>query len=904
MMRRLSRLRFLFGRWRRSSSHERALDAEVQAYLDADIDARVRAGESVVDARRQALMDLGGIEQVKEVVRDRRAGAWVDGVVQDLRYALRTLGKSPSFTGSVVGSVSIGMAAMIAGYAFANAMLFLETPGVRDPKRLVEINVEFLESRFGWHPGHLYPSDYRVLADRLRDVAPIAASVSADVSVTLPAARSLHAAVVTDNYFEVLDARFVTGGPIRPGPDGGEAPDTVVLAHHLWKREFGGDAAVVGRVIYVGDFPSQISGVAAPEFRGPWTGPEMQRPDLWIPMRLADRIAATASAWTVAAPSPPRERQMELVVGRLRPGAEISQAEALAAPVVGQLTDARPGTLERRVTVAHLGDQVRRWWGPLVMIVLPVPILVLAIACVNAANLLLARVTVREREIAVRLAIGAGRGRIVRQLLLESLVLASASTVLAVPLTIAGLRLAEEALSMSMPLDSVVISVTVATVVMCAIAFGLAPALRATSRSPARGLSHSHAGDATPQKSRVRRTLVVVQVAVSLALLALGSQLIASIRSTEPAAGTPSGQLLVASFDVRQLKMSPDQAQRFYATLLARVSARPEVAAAGLAPARGASSHGLPFSFSGGRDGGIFVRYQPYGLRDGFACSGGYAAGDLFGAIGLRVLAGRAFTADDQQGARPRVAVVNQTFADRILKGRALGQILEVTRDGTGAPVPVEVVGVIEPTYEPSGGHGSTSRPSVYIPVALAPIPGLTLFASSRTSAGALMPIVREIVHDIDARVAFLQFGSLDDVMRSGDRKLAFVMALFWLAAILGVMAMALAGWGLYAVMSHIVAMRSREFAIRIALGAETRAILGMVGWQAGLLALVGGAIGTFAGVLLGVSIRANWSGTVAAGAGALLLSASVLAAVMFVASFVPAARAARVSPIELLKES
>jgi hypothetical protein len=186
----IARLRYLVGRWRRSTAHERALERELQAYLHTDIESRVRSGETPAEARRQALLALGGIEPVKEAVRDARTGAWVDGVRQDVRYAVRALRKSPGFTGSVVGSIALGMAAMIAGIAFANAILFRETPGVRDPQRLLEIRVEYQDR--GWRSFRLAPRDYRLLAEGFRDVASIAVADSMDVGVALPAPRSLH----------------------------------------------------------------------------------------------------------------------------------------------------------------------------------------------------------------------------------------------------------------------------------------------------------------------------------------------------------------------------------------------------------------------------------------------------------------------------------------------------------------------------------------------------------------------------------------------------------------------------------------------------------------------------------------------------------------------------------------
>jgi len=892
-MRWLARWQSILGRWRRPDAHERALDAELQTYLQADVDARIRAGDPPAEARRRALIDLGGIEAVKTDVRDHRAGAGIDTLAQDVRYALRTLRKHPASSGSVVGSVALGMTAMIVSFAFANAVLYRPTPGIKEPDRLIEIRVEYPERANGWSKLRLSQNGYRALAAGIEDLGPVAAFDQRIVGVTLPAALSLHATLVTGNYFDVFGARLAIGRPISVGETGRDA-DTAVLSYRLWTRELGADPSIVGHIIHVGGLPVQITGVAAEDFTGPWDDPE-NRPDLWLPLGIGQRLDAMTlwpNAWTRTS----RLAGQLRLVARLQDAHELSHAQARAGALASLVEaledhggvaliwaagDSKPAST-RRVVITPLRERVRQFLAESVPLAMPIPIFVLVIACVNAANLLLARATDREREMAVRIAIGASRSRIVRQLLVESLVLSGAATIAAIPVVWSGLRMLEQQFLFPMQPNAGVVTATFATVLICAIGFGVGPALRAASGSPARGLRQSHAGDVTPRQSFTRRALVVGQLVVSLGLLGMGSQLIAATRLPSKDAGTPPNQLLLASFDLNQVNMPADQTERFYTEILARVSARPEVEAAGVTY-RGAS---------------VFARHAPFGVDDGREYLGGHIAGDLFEARGLKVIAGRTFTSADRQGSRPRVAIVNEPFSTQVFKGQALGQILEVTPDGTDAATPVQIVGVVEGMAVETG-H---AVPSVYLPISLGPEPIRTLFAKSRTTAAALMPVVRQVVRDVDARVAFTKISSLADDHQS-DPNMPLAMALAEAGTVLGVMALALAAWGLYALMSHSVATRSREFAVRMALGAETRQILRLVGWQAGWLAGIGGSLGTFVAVVIGLVIQANFQGTVAAGIGAHLMTTALLAAVMFAASVVPAARAARVSPLVLLKD-
>lgn len=881
----LSRLRAVLERWRRSNEREQALDTELRAYVQEDIDARMRAGEQPAEARRQALADFGGIEAVKATVRQGRTGAWIDNALQDVRFAIRMLRKSPASNAAIVGSVALGMTAMIVYFAFANAVLYRPTPGIKDPGRLVEVKVEYPEPVNGWSALRISAGGQRALTSGLEDLGAVAAFDTRTVGVTLPTPLSLKATFVTPNYFDVFGARLAMG--ITSGDE------VAVLSHRLWMRELGADPGVIGRVIHVAGVPVPIAGVAAEEFTGPWDDPE-DRPDLWLPMALSQRLKAMTQWPDAWARTIGMAGRLRLVV-RLQDGRDISdtltRASALASRIEAlddrggvALWEPREGAASdaRRVVISPLRERVREFLSEVIAPFLLVPILVLAIACVNAANLLLARASDRERELAVRVALGADRGRIVRQLLVESLLLAGSAMIAAIPLVMAGLRVLERQFLFPMQPDGGVVIASLATVVVCAVAFGLAPALRAASRSATRGLTHSHAGEVSPRQSFIRRGLVVGQIVVSLGLLAIGTQLLAVTRMPAGEAGTLANQLLLASFDLNQVNLPAEEAERFYAELLARVSSRAEVEAAGL-------------TYPGA---GVFARHAPYGPNDGRQYAGGHIKGDLFGANDLKVIAGRAFTPEDSQGTHPRVAIVSEAFSIQAFQGQALGKVLEVAADEDGQAVPVHVIGVVES----AGGERGRRVASVYVPVALAPEPVRTLYVKSRTTAGDVMSVVRDVVRDVDSRVAFTKFRSLADD-RASDPNMTLALALAQAGSALGLIALALAGWGLYAVMSHSVASRSREFAVRMALGAEAKEILRLVGSQAGVLALIGGSIGTIAAIAIGVLVQSNFPGSVAAGVGAHVITTVLLVGVMFVASFIPAVRAARVSPLVLLKD-
>jgi predicted permease len=874
---------------------DRALDDEIQAYLREDVAARIRGGMSPEEARRTALADLGGVEQVKERMRDARTGAWIDGFAQDVRYAGRTLSTSPGYSLSVIGSLGLGMAGLIAAVAFVNGALFRPFPGVGNQHELVEIAYRQCNQYNCW-TAWASADEYAILRRDVEGLHGLAASTSLQtVSAALPEARALQALLVSENYFDLLRAGTAIGRPFNAEQADPAKAAVAVLSHRLWLREFDGDPSVLGRTILIAGRSAHIIGVAPEVFGGLSVGLLSSGPDLWLPLAFAPQIPSARPGWMK--PRPEGERTVQMV-GRLSPGTDMrriqAQADALSASVAAREGGRDPARAE--VTRVWMHDPAE--FAPVMAMVLAVPILVLVIACVNAANLLLARGSVRSHEMAVRLAIGASRARIVRQLLTETLLLSLMATVLALPVVWWAVQVAERYLSLPMPIDLTVVGVALLTTAASAAGSGLAPAFRVTAWQPASAFSPFRNND-RPIQTRSRRLLVVAQVALSLGLLATGLQLVEALNGTHRAVGTPPDRLLMASFDLRQLDFAPSDADAFYAVLLERVSRLPQVEAAAIASPRAVWTlrRGLQY------DNSIGVLRPGDPPRRGRAILGGYAGGRLFDTLGLRVLEGRTFTDEDRRSGLPQAAIVNRPFADELLGGRALGQPLRVAarRQAPGEPVEVRVVGVIEPASEPSYTRNGRPVPAIYLPVPLHHDPALTLYARAHDSAGAIEPLIRQVVRGIDPRVPLLDVESLADL---NERMLHPVDTLADAAAILGLEALVLAAWGLFAVVSYTVSLRSREIAVRLALGARPRAMLTMVLRQAMTLALIGTALGGAAGFVIGSFIQDDVRPPAGTGPAALLASTALLLGAMLLAALLPARRASRVDPMTILKEN
>jgi predicted permease len=893
------RLKALTRRLAAGAKTDRTLDDEIQAYLREDIEARIRTGENSAEARRAALAELGGIEQVKERVRDARTGAWLDALLQDVRYGVRTLVKTPGYSLSVIGSLSLGMASVIAAVAFANGITLRPFPGVRDQRDLVEVKIEQCvfdhAARIGCVPIDTRPDEYLALRETTSALQGIAASTAAPVAAALPGARALSAVLVTPNFFDVLGTTAAIGRTFAPEEGSLARAGVVVIAHSLWVREFEADPAVLGRAIRVADNDVVIIGVAPEGFAGIDLRVGRSGPDVWLPLALVNHVGRPSTT----SDDPPSDERYIRYVGRLAEGSSLEQVRA-QAEVVAQSVAARRGESQPlRVAVSPVRMYPGFKVAPLVALVLLVSTIVLVIACVNAANLLLARGSARQHEIAIRLAIGASRRRIIRQLLTESLLLAGAAALVAVPLVWWTVAFAVRYLTIPMPLDLTVLAVTVVIAGVTAVGCGLSPAFRVTAYAPAATFSPAQAAGASRAQTRVRRAILVGQMALALVLLSGGVQLVTALKGLDRSAGTPPDRLLIASFDLGQLNFRESEAEAFYGALLDRVSRLPGVQAAGLAPTRAVWT----FRQGSGRDNSVVVWRPTDRPRDGTVPLGGYAGGNLIEALGLGLLQGRTFTDDDRRTRTPQVAVVNRPFADRLLEGHALGMTLSVglrNQPYTSATL-VRVVGVIEAAQEPSYNRNPPyAVPTIYLPVPLEPAYALALYVREHESA-AVAPRIRDAVRQIDSRVPILQ---LESLAQANERLLGAENTLARATGVFGAIALLLATWGLYGVVSYIVTLRSREIAVRLALGARPKTMLRMVLSQAMTTAALGATLGSAAAIAIGRVIQSEVHAPGGLNPAAIAWPAAVLIAVMLAASAIPAARAGRVNLLQLLKEN
>jgi len=885
------------------SAKDEELSEEIRAYVEHDTESKIRSGMTQEDARREALIELGGAEQVKERVREERVGAHWESIFRDIRYAIRSLGQARGFSFSVIASLSLGLAAAILALALINGQMLRPLPGVRDQDRLVEVGILNL-SGFGWGLRRTVRTDYPDVVRALEGMPSLeglASFTESKIGVTLPEPRSLQAAFVSPNYFDLLGVRPEIGRTFAPEEDRIESAAVAVISRALWMREFAGDPSVIGKTIRAGAQTFSVIGVAPQGFAG-----TTRNVDVWLPIVFTDLLAmddpggsSGPGGFSPARPNGSNPGHKIRYVGRLRDGAGAARVEGELGVVAARIVRSTDNAEEQfRVEVSGLS---RFDWEEAAGVAL-IPVLVLLIAGVNAANLLLVRGSKRGREIALRLALGASRFRLVRQLVIESVMLAMIAALVALGLAWPGLDLLAAYMPSPVPLDGTVVAGALGTAFVTALAFGLAPAFGATRQDPSRALGTSAAGSgSTRSESRIRRALVAGQVALSLGLLAIAFQLTSAVESLNEPPVTNPDRLLLASFDLKELRFSTDQSNAFYSALLDRASRLPGVEAAGL------SGRDLLWSrpdFANfywvepapeGREGPV-RRVGPGGPR---SVEGGSAAGDLFRVLGINLVQGRGFVAADWRD-RPEVVIVTERLASEFFDGPALGRSLRVTEPGAPA-ANVQIVGIVESPEELSGQDVA----AVFFPAPFLPSPrqsgaARTLYVRSQGPAGPLAAAIRDLVTESDPQVPILELATLDQKV-SADYQIKLVMSR--VAALLGIVALLLAGIGLYGVTSYSVAMRAREIAVRMALGAESRIVLAMVLRQAGTLVMIGAALGAILAIVVGRLIQAEIFGVAAVPFGTLGGSAALLAAAMRLASILPARRAARLNQNAVLRE-
>jgi predicted permease len=797
---------------------------------------------------------------------------------QDLRYAVRTLTATPGFVLAMLLSLSIGIGANTTAFSFINALVFRPFPAVDRQQELVRVSIGTSTQRSFSPLG-----DYDSLRNGLRSVADLSAHSEAIFAVLTPGGASfVEGALVSGNYFAVLGVRpaagrFFAGGDDRPW----ERP-VAVISDKAWTRFFTRDPHVIGQTITVNGEALEIIGIAPPDFWGVRKGED--RPDVWIPLGLAE-LTLRDDEGRPARLSGTRNYWMDYVA-RLRPGVSLEQANAAAALLAAQLvTPGAEGQPSGRASRVWFNDPAEN--APMVLAFMIAPLLVLAIACVNAANLMIARTERRARDWLVRLALGASRWRVMRQVLTEAVILAGLASGIGVAFAYWSLAAIRNQVPVPMPMDARVAAFTVIISALAALAFTLGPALSITS-----GAGRTGPVTALPAVARSGRrfALIAVQAALSLGLLVTGAEFTRTVFAANPnEASIPSpDRLVIASFDLDPLRMPPDAGQEFYERLGQRVRQIPGVVDAGLSTpglvagamrsTRYSPRLWLPDSPAGGQRGFLAMELTPGGLA----------------AIGVSMLQGRPFI--ERDGKAMDAVVVNRSFAVKFFGGHAVGRTLRLgTAEDPSAARDVTIVGITEGIVK----RGDQEPAILYHPAPLTYSPAQTLFLRLDGGAAFDAAALHAAVRDTDPRVPIVAASTLADnrAGRHAERKL-----LARGAAALGALSLLLAAAGLYSVVAYLVSLRRKEMGIRLALGADPSAIVRLVVRQALTPTLIGASVGMAGAAAVAAIVESRMYGAAGTDPVAFAGAAALMLSVMWISSWWPARQAGRVNPADTLR--
>jgi predicted permease len=882
--------------WRTQA--ERELDAELSDFLETGIEQKMRMGMSRVEAVRAARMELGSMEAVKDGVRDAGWESVFDSAGRDVRYAVRTLRKSPGFTAVSVLTLALGIGATTAIFSLLDAVLLKSLP-VTNPEELVLVR-----------SGSQYPvfQAFRQHTDVFVDLFASSGVTPLDVEMQNGAREPTDVSLVSGSYFSTLGLQPALGRTFTVSDDTapGEHP-VAVASYGYWQRRFGRGTAILNQVVRISGTPITIIGVAPAGFFGEQVG---AAPDLWVPLTMWGQVVPGRNLLQSPGTSWLR------MIGRLQPGVNASGVHpgltrTFQETVTAIFGPKAPDDVRREIAsstvrlepaATGVSNLRGRFARPLQLLMAAV-VLVLLIACANIANLLLARGASRRREIDIRSALGMSRARLFRQLLTESLVLAALGGVTGIALAWLG----KEALLRLISADGSRLPVVVSTdarllvfvaVVssVTALVFGLAPAWQsARANVVATLVARREAGG--PHNQRLSSLLVVAQVAVSLVLL-MGAGLflrtIANLRDVD--LGFAPRQLLIVDVNPQAAGYAGDRALALSRRLLEKMRSVPGVSSASL------SENGVLM----GRDNSTNLMHPPGFVAgpEGFPRAQWDVVGpEYFSTLGTPLLSGRDFHERDDVGA-PRVIAINEEMA-RVLFAEAnpIGRHLVWGEEGE-VQKELEIVAVTRDVKH--SGPRDTPESRFYLPYFQMPaVRPNWILASTRflvrtaASPASVAPALRQLVSSEDARlsVASLDLGS-DLVSRTlvQERMVATLLVAF------GVLAVGLACLGLYGLIAYDVVQRTSEIGIRMALGAQPGHVL----WVTVRRGLAWVAAGVAAGIPLALSAsrvaRGLLFGLGATDAGALIGAACVMAAMGLLAAYIPARRASRVDPLIALR--
>lgn len=900
--------------WRNQKEAE--LQEEIRFHLEEEAEERRDMSASGDAARLAARRDLGNVARVHEETRAAWGWTVAEQFAQDVRYAFRTMLASKSFSALAILSLALGIGANTAIFSLMDAMLLRSLP-VYEPESLVRFTWHTREDRMHGTDRHddshydaangltagffSYPAFeiFRAHSDLFSTV--FGYQGTGDLHLAFgDQAEVVHGEYVTGDYFSGLGVPPAAGRLIAPDDDRAGAASVAVISYALSERRFGGPANAAGRSVLIRNLPFTVIGVAAPEFFGADPGAS---PDVYVPLHANilfdshDRFHPPASLYV----NPGYDWIVPMA--RLRPGVALARAQAVLGPQFAEfertldteLTRSDPARLSIEEGAKGL-DSLRHTYSKPLFLLLSLAGLILAIACANIANLLLARAAARRREIAVRLSMGAGRARIIRQLLTESVAMAILGAALGVAFAIWGVRVlrllvesGREGFTVQANLNWHTLAVAAALALVTGAVFGLAPALEATRADLLPALKESRTGsvgDRGRRRITLSRLLTVAQIAVSLMILAaaaLFARTLSNFQSIQ--LGFNQENVLTFNLDARQAGHNDPEIFGFYERLRSRFASVPGVRAATFSYHALIGAGSSMTMVAAGRpapDSSLVMTVGP----------------NFFGTMQIPILLGREI-GQRELGGPPWEVVVNEAFAKKYLDGASpLGSRLQM--DYECPKCAIEVVGVCGNAHY--GRWWQDVEPAVYLPFTFAlwgPVSGMTF--ELRTAGNPLnyARTVREIVHEADARLPVDKIRTQTELIDSTiSREIAFAR----LSSAFAFLALVIACVGLYGSVSYGVARRAGEIGIRMALGAQRKSVLWMVLREVLLVAFAGLAIGVPCALAASGVVKSFVFGIEANDPLAFSSAAAILLCAAALAAFVPARKASRMDPMTALR--
>lgn len=873
----LARFKGLF----QKAARERDLTDEIESHLQMHIDDNIRAGLSPQEARRIAVIKLGGVDQTKEAYRDRSTIPFLESVMQDLRFTRRQLRKNPAFTVTATAMVALGIGASVAIFAFVDAALIKPLP-YQNPSRLVYATETAPEIPRGVlsHPDYL---DWKKL-NRVFDSMEVYSERDLVVS-TAAGMEKVDGARVSAGFFRTLGVAPLLGRDFHAREDLPEAPRTLIISYASWQKRFGGRQEIIGQPLTLDETPYVIIGV--------------------LPQHFHFAPVENAEFWTALNPGGGcfERRSCHFLNGiaRLKDGVSIESALADITRIAKDLETQYPDSNRNQgATVGPLSEVIVGDVKPILLLLLAGAGLLLLIACINVASLLLVRSETRRRELSVRRALGATRARLIRQFVIEGLVIVVVGS-------IAGLissHWATQILKGLIPTDmmagmpylndlglnSRVLMFALAVAGFAAALFALTPALRLSTLDVREGMAEGSRGSAGKVWTRIGSKLVILELTTAVVLL-VGAGLLGKsfYRLLQVGAGFETKHLITMRVTAPLSAYEKnEQALALQRKVVNEVKSLPGVASVALATT-------LPLSFNGNTDWIRFVGRDYNGEHNEVNERG--VSSDYFATLQAKLLRGQTFT-DAEDGTKPKVVVINQTFAKKYFPSEdPIGQRFA---DHNLNPQSIkEIIGIVDDIRE--GPLDSEIWPAYYYHLNQDPSFFFSVVVRTSQAGESLIPTVSDAIRGIDSRINISSQTTMTERVNNAPT-VYLRRSSTWLVGGFAAVALLLGVVGLYGVIAYSVSQRTREIGVRIALGAQRSTVYRLILKEAGALALAGIVIGIGCAIIAASLMRKVLFGTLPWDITTLVCVAAVLGASALLASFLPARRAASVDPMTALR--